>query len=146
MNEKATIRNEHLPRNPGFVVNRLIELRSDQSSVENRRWFSSSDIDLIVWSDETRVITTFELYYDKNINEHVLIWRKESGFSHMAVDDGEQKPVLNYKEAPMLIPDGKFDPDRIRCLFERLQEGLPAAVAKAVRRELGRLTADIQES
>jgi len=127
-------------------VNRLIELQSDQSSVENRRWFSSSDIDLIVWSDKTRAITAFELYYDKSINEHVLIWRKESGFSHLAVDDGEQKPVLNYKEAPLLIPDGIFDPDRIKRLFERLQEGLPAVVAKVVRQELDRLTADIQES
>ena len=127
-------------------MNRLIELQSDQSSVENRRWFSSSDFDLIVWSDETRAITAFELYYDKSINEHVLIWRKESGFSHLAVDDGEQKPVLNYKEAPLLIPDGKFDPDRIKRLFERLQEGLPAVVAKVVRQELERLTADIQVS
>ena len=127
-------------------MNRLIELQSDQSSVENRRWFSSSDIDLIVWSDETRAITAFELYYDKSINEHVLIWRKESGFSHLAVDDGEQKPVLNYKEAPLLIPDGIFDPDRIKRLFERLQDGLSAVVAKVVRQELDRLTADIQES
>lgn len=127
-------------------MNRLIELQSDQSSVENRRWFSSSDTDLIIWSDETRAITAFELYYDKSINEHVLIWRKESGFSHLAVDDGEQKPVLNYKEAPLLIPDGIFDPDRIRRLFERLQEGLPAAVAKVVRQELDRLTADVRES
>ena len=127
-------------------MNRLIELQSDQSSVENRRWFSSSDIDLIVWSDETRAITAFELYYDKSVNEHVLIWRKESGFSHLAVDDGEQKPVLNYKEAPLLIPDGIFDPDRIKRLFERLQDGLPAVVTKVVRQELDRLTADIQES
>ena len=127
-------------------MNRLIELQSDQSSVENRRWFSSSDIDLIVWSDETRAITAFELYYDKSVNEHVLIWRKESGFSHLAVDDGEQKPVLNYKEAPLLIPDGIFDPDRIKRLFERLQDGLSAVVAKVVRQELDRLTADIQES
>jgi len=127
-------------------VNRLIELQSNQSSVENRRWFSSSDVDLIVWSDETRAISAFELYYDKSVNEHVLIWRKESGFSHLAVDDGEQKPVLNYKEAPLLIPDGIFDPDRIKRLFERLQDGLPAVVAKVVRQELDRLTADIQES
>lgn len=103
-------------------------------------------MDLIVWTDETRSISAFELYYDKSANEHVLIWRKESGFSHLAVDDGEQKPALNYKESPMLIPDGMFDPDRIGRLFERLQAGLPPAVAKVVRRELGRLTADIQES
>ena len=127
-------------------MNKLIELQSDQCPVENRRWFSSSDVDLIVWFSETQSVTAFELYYDKNINEHVLIWRKEKGFSHQAVDDGEQKPALNYKEAPILIPDGIFDPERIRKLFERLQEELPATVAKIVRQELGRLTADIQQS
>jgi len=103
-------------------------------------------MDLIVWTDETQTIAAFELYYDKSFNEHVLIWRKESGLRHLAVDDGEQKPVLNYKEAPLLIPDGIFDPDRIGRLFERTQEGLPAGVAKVVRRELARLTADIQKS
>jgi len=127
-------------------VNKLIELKSDQCSVENRRWFSSSDLDLIVWFSESQSVKAFELYYDKNINEHVLIWRKEKGFSHQAVDDGEQKPALNYKEAPILIPDGIFDPDRIRQLFERFQEELPATVAKMVGQELSRLTSDIQQS
>jgi len=127
-------------------VNKLIELQSDQCSVENRRWFSSSDLDLIVWFSESQSVKAFELYYDKNINEHVLIWRKEKGFSHQAVDDGEQKPALNYKEAPILIPDGIFDPDRIRQLFERFQEELPATVAKTVGQELSRLTSDIQQS
>jgi len=103
-------------------------------------------MDLIVWTNEFRSITAFELYYDKNINEHVLIWRKESGFSHLAVDDGEQMPALSYKETPMLIPDGIFDPDRIRRLFERSQGGLPAVVAKVVRQKLDRLTADVKTS
>ena len=135
-----------LPQLPGLVVNRLIELKSEQSIVENRIWFSSSDMDLIVWTDDTQSIAAFELYYDKNVNEHVLIWRKASGFSHLAVDDGEQKPVLNYKEAPMLVPDGIFDPDRIRRLFERLQDGLPTPIARAIRQKLGKLNAAEQES
>lgn len=122
-------------------MTRLVELKRDQSSAENRRWFSSRDLDLIVWTDESRSIKAFELYYDKNVNEHVLIWRKGSGFSHLAVDDGEQKPVLNYKEAPLLIPDGFFDADRIKRLFRKIDEGLPAEIAKAVRHELGTLTA-----
>lgn len=133
-------------RLPGFVVDKLIELKSDQGFVENRRWFSSSEMDLIVWSDETRSIRAFELYYDKNVNEHVLIWRQESGYSHLAVDDGEQKPVLNYKEAPILIPDGVIDPDRIVRLFERQQDGLPVAIAKDIGEKLSGLVTDIQKS
>lgn len=118
---------------------RLVELKGEQSIAENRRWFSSSDMDVIIWTDEDRSITAFELYYDKNVNEHVLVWRKGIGFSHLAVDDGEQKPVLNYKETPILVPDGRFDPDRIKRLFERVFGQLPAELSKFVRHELGKL-------
>lgn len=102
-------------------------------------------MDLIVWTNETQSITAFELYYDKNLDEHVLTWNEESGFGHLAVDDGEQRPVLKHKEAPVLIADGIIDPDRIKRLFERSQDGLPASIAEAVCQKLGKLTADIQE-
>lgn len=143
---KAIIGRTNLPRLPELAVNRLIELKSDQSFAENRRWFSSIDMDLIVWTDDTQSIAAFEFYYDKNFNEHVLIWRKASGFSHLSVDDGEQKPVLNYKEAPVLVPDGIFDPDRIERLFEQFQYSLPAAIARVVRQKLGKLNAAAQGS
>jgi hypothetical protein len=122
-------------------VTRLVELKRDQSIAENRRWFSSSDMDVIIWLDESRSITAFELYYDKNVNEHVLVWRNGFGFSHLAVDDGEQKPVHNYKEAPILIPDGVFEADRVRRMFETTREDLPAELFKIVYHELGKLTA-----
>jgi len=121
-------------------VIRLVELKSEQGSAENRRWFSSSDLDVIIWTDAHRSISAFELYYDKNVNEHVLIWRNGFGFSHLAVDDGEQKPVLNYKKAPILVPDGFFDADRIMQLFEVVREQLPAELSKVVLHKLGRLT------
>ena len=122
-------------------MTRLVELNRDQTIAENRRWFSSNDMDVIIWIDENRSIKAFELYYDKNVNEHVLVWRDGSGFSHLAVDDGEQKPVLNYKETPILIPDGVFEADRIMRLFETTREDLPAELFKFVHHELGKLTA-----
>lgn len=119
-------------------MNALIELKVVQQIADERRrrWFSSTDMDLIVWYEADGSIAGFELYYDKNIREHVFIWGADSGFTHLAVDDGEQKPVLDYKEAPILIPDGHVDPDRIRHLFERSRENLPAEVASLV---LGKL-------
>ena len=120
-------------------MNRLIELKSDKGVAGNRRWFSSSEIDLIIWTDDDRLVTAFEFYYDKAINEHVLVWRSESGFSHLAVDDGEQKPVLNYKASPILLPDGFYDAERIMALFERLQTELPAELADGVCQKLRRL-------
>lgn len=121
-------------------MSRFTELNAEQDPVENRRWFSSREIDLIIWTDPGNTIVAFELYYDKNVDEHVLIWRERKGFTHLAVDDGEQQPVLDYKQTPILIPDGRFDPDRIRRLFEGSCQDLPAEVADAVRSQLGLLT------
>jgi len=120
------------------AMNALIELKGVQQIVDERRrrWFSSSDMDLIVWYDEDDSIARFELYYDKNIREHVFIWGADNGFAHLAVDDGEQKPVLEYKEAPILIPDGHVDPNHIRYLFEGSRENLPAEVATLVLSKL----------
>ena len=120
------------------ALNALIELKGVQQIADERRrrWFSSTDMDLIVWYEEDGSIAGFELYYDKNIREHVFIWGADNGFAHLAVDDGEQKPVLDYKEAPILIPDGHVDPNRIRHLFEGSRENLPAEVATLVLRKL----------
>ena len=119
-------------------MNALIELKGVQQIVDQRRrrWFSSTDMDLIVYYEEDDSIAGFELYYDKNVREHVFIWGADSGFDHLAVDDGEQKPVLNYKETPILIPDGQVDPNRIRRLFERSREHLPAELATLVQKKL----------
>ena len=116
----------------------LTEIKNVQqiAGESRRRWFSSTDMDLIVWYDEGDSLAGFELYYNKNIQEHVFIWRAGGGFAHLAVDDGEQKPVLDYKEAPILIPDGQIDPNRIRNLFEGSCENLPAEVVALVRRKL----------
>ncbi len=120
------------------TVHALVELKDSQRITDDRRrrWFSSTDVDLIVWYDEGESLVGFELYYDKNVREHVFIWRADSGFAHLAVDDGEQKPVLEYKEAPLLIPDGHVDPNRIRKLFEGSCGNLPVELVTLVRRKL----------
>lgn len=116
----------------------LAELKNAQTfdGKHRRRWFSSTDMDLIVWYDEDDTPAGFELYYDKNIREHVFIWRKEKGFAHLAVDDGEQKTALNYKETPILIPDGHMDSNRIKRLFEASCDGLPDEVVSLVKVKL----------
>jgi dipeptidyl aminopeptidase/acylaminoacyl peptidase len=121
----------------GGDVVEFVELTADNSALGNRRWFYSPQIDLVVWTDSDHSLVAFELYYDKAVDEHVLIWRQGSGFTHLAVEDGEQKPVLQYKQTPILVADGHFDLDRIRRLFQASYEGLPPAVAHVVRRALG---------
>ncbi len=84
-----------------------------------RRWFASDDFDLIVWlSDDERLIA-FELCYDKRGKERSIRWSNNSGYLHMAVDDGEQ--VLGkHKETPILIADGLFDSKQVHSNFQRL--------------------------
>jgi len=119
------------------LMNPLIELKSARQpgGGRNRRWFTSNEMDLIVWYDSD-AIARFELYYDKNSREHVLIWGADSGFMHLAVDDGEQKPVLDYKESPILIPDGDVNPARISGLFEKCCANLPVEMVTQVRSKL----------
>ena len=121
-------------------MNALLELKSSQQPIDGRRrrWFYSPDMDLVVWYEADDSISGFELYYDKNVREHVFIWQSEGGFTHLAVDDGEQKPVLEYKEAPILIPDGHVDAGHIKGLFEASCDGLPAELLTLVRSKLDR--------
>ncbi|MBT8065529.1 MAG: hypothetical protein KJN94_10935 [Gammaproteobacteria bacterium] len=121
----------------------MMELRESAGAggMRRRRWFSSPEIDLIVWYGEDGAQDGFELYYDKNVSEHVLIWRESQGFRHLAVDDGEQKPALEYKESPILVPDGQYNAGRIRRLFASVRDELPKAIADLVELRLSRLAA-----
>ena len=54
--------------------------------------------------------------YDRLKNERVLDWRKDGGFSHRRVDDGEARP--GYKMSPLVVVDGRFLGFRIAREFE----------------------------
>ncbi len=81
-----------------------------------RRWFNDDEMDLIVWIDESKEIAGFQLSYDKPHSEHALTWKRDVGFCHNRVDDGEGRPG-RYKGTPLLIPDGTFDPNLIASRF-----------------------------
>ena len=82
-----------------------------------RRWFTDEYFDLIVWFDPKHHINGFQLCYGKPENEHALTWREESGFTHHAVDGGENKPG-KQKETPILVPDGAFP---YRAIVEKFE-------------------------
>jgi hypothetical protein len=119
-------------------MSRLTELRGSETEItgRRRRWFTAADMDLVVWYDERGAISGFELYYDKNTNEHAVIWDAEAGYAHLAVDDGEQKPVLDYKQAPILTPDGQLNRKRVGKLFESYCSKLPVELSRFVSGKL----------
>ncbi len=96
-----------------------------------RRWFSSPEFDLIVWLSPDGEFTGFELCYDKPGKERSLIWNRSSGFRHMMVDDGEQRPG-RHKAAPILVPDDVFDAQRVYLAFLEASRSLPKEVADFV--------------
>jgi len=101
----------------------------------SRRWFEDDCIDLIVWLDESGRIAGFQLCYDKFRNEHALMWRCRSGFSHLRVDDGEQCSN-RYKGTPVLRPNGAVNSSRIRDMFRQRNAAMDRHIADFVTAKL----------
>lgn len=95
-----------------------------------RRWFFSHEQDLIIWFDDDRRIRGFQLCYDKYDAERAVTWRREGGFEHSVVDDGE-RGGLDF-QTPFLHPDGRCDVERILADFAELSAEVPADIAAFV--------------
>ena len=93
-----------------------------------RRWFSSVNFDLIVWLNERNGIDGFQLCYDKTGEERALTWRHGTGFSHAAVDSGEDR-TGKYKSSPILVPDGRFDGGTIAARFKEESTAIDPGIA-----------------
>lgn len=102
---------------------------------KRRRWFSSDDMDLTVWYDERNAITGFELCYDKGPRERSVRWRKDTGFLHERVDDGEGRPG-RHKATPILVPDGLFAARSVAERFLAASREIEGEVASFVHRKL----------
>ena len=67
---------------------------------QNKRWFTSPDMDLFVWARDGMPVH-FQLYIDKLGAEKVLCWNIQQGFTSYHVNDGETQ-AGRYKQAPLL--------------------------------------------
>lgn len=115
------------------IVDGLRELPSTRQveGEPRRRWFSSPDLDLIVWVDDSAAIIGFQLCYDKMRGERALTWRLGRGYDHMGVDDGEQSPA-QHKSTPILVADGFFDRERVTGLFLESSASVPERIRTTV--------------
>jgi hypothetical protein len=100
-----------------------------------RRWFTSDDLDLIVWSDRSGRPTAFQLCYDSGHSERALTWSLEGGFAHRAVDDGERVGG-KYKATPILVEDGPFAANEVSERFAEASAGVPAELSEFVGHKL----------
>jgi hypothetical protein len=102
-----------------------------------RRWFTDSYFDLIIWYTDAaeKEITGFQLCYDKGYKERALTWRKNQGYAHDKIDDGEGNLATN-KMSPILVQDGVFAHIEIRDKFLDAAVGLPSDLRELVRSKL----------
>jgi len=102
----------------------------------HRRWFSSAELDLIVWCDAGGAPVSFQLCYDKGRNERALTWEPATGLSYSRVDDGEVEIGLRYKATPVLAPDGPLEVRRLAARFEAASADVPGEIVDFVRKRL----------
>ncbi len=97
-----------------------------------RRWFSDSFFELIVWyEDDNEEIFGFQLCYDSRVVERALTWKKNNGYIHNQIDDGEST-FLSPKKSPILKRDGLFDKDAVAGKFEEASGAIDDSVASFV--------------
>ena len=116
----------------------LVEILSvNQASGEpRRRWFTSEELDLIVWCDEVGDPAAFQLCYDKERSERALTWSPDHGFTHRVVDDGERVGG-KHKAIPILVADVlPFAANRVTRQFAAASGQVPPEVAKFVKLKL----------
>jgi len=88
-----------------------------------RRWFRNDYFDLFTWQSPEAEIVAFQLCYDTNRNERVLSWKKELGFLHCKIDDGQPTAIVNM--SPIFSGAGGFPGGLVKRRFirESLQIG-----------------------
>ena len=103
-----------------------------------RRWFydSNAEMDLIVWLDTASEVLSFQLFYKKaKGSQCALTWRRQTGFTHDKVDDGEGRPG-KHKATPVLFPDGSFDARGVAVRFKNAGENIDPAISDFVYHKL----------
>jgi hypothetical protein len=111
---------------------------SDVRQIEGgrpRRWFQSSDEDLIVWYAEDGTIYGFQLCYDRHEHERALTWMRGRGYSHNRIDTGERR-AFRHKRSPVLVADGRFDASAMTRRFLQISAALPPEITEFVSGKL----------
>ena len=105
------------------------------SGEPRRRWFTSRELDLIVWYSPQSAPVGFRLCYRQEGDEHALTWTEDRGFEHHGVDDGEEL-VEKRKMSPTLVADGLVDREDLLFLFQGESQFIDRDVAALVEEKI----------
>jgi len=111
---------------------REVDNVSQREDEGRRRWFADRYFDLIVWyePDDPDRVLGFQLCYDKAHDEHALTWRRQGGFTHHSIDDGQ--PHAETNSTPILVPDGVLQVDDLRRRFAAACGDIDPEIARLV--------------
>ncbi|MBF0153559.1 MAG: hypothetical protein HQL64_07450 [Magnetococcales bacterium] len=110
--------------------------RQEKKSDLLRRWFQGDECDLFVWEDEAQKLATFQLAWNHQGQERLLLWKRGAGFFSLGeVDDGEMAPERN--RSPILVSDGGESPqgevlEKLRSSVMTLPEGMRQEILAAL--------------
>jgi len=93
-------------------------------------------MDLIVWVDQLNRPIGFQFCYDKGRAERAITWSPQSGFTLMAVDDGDSLFGMGYKATPVLQPTSDIRANMAYGLFTTHCINIPAGIADFVQAKL----------
>ena len=97
------------------------------------RQFSDDYFDLYVQQDG-RMVTWFQLCYDKYGDQKALTWSKAGQLSHARVDEDNEKG--QYPMSAILVADGSLDCQSLLSRFKTASRGIDRRVISAVFRVL----------
>jgi len=103
-------------------------------SAHLKRFLSDDYFDLFVWQDADGQAFGFQLCYDKTGHERALTWMESSGFSHTAVDSGEDDPEANC--TPLLKGEKNFPVERVTREFAVRAYGIDPRIQDLVLTKL----------
>lgn len=113
--DEPTVRTVPKPR-PSVGLREIANVRQVPGE-SPRRWFTSSDLDLILWLGPQGKPHGFQLCYGKRErDEQALTWWPERGLTHARVDEGRADPLI-VKGAPTLQDGGSFDAKAVLARF-----------------------------
>jgi hypothetical protein len=119
------------------MLREILNIRQTEPGV-TRRWFQSDYFDLFTWAGEDGEISMIQLCYDLRRRERALTWKREIGFFHDGVDDGEGSGPhgTGGNATPILVTNGPFAAEAVNARFMRESADLPIEVRKVVLAKL----------
>jgi len=101
-----------------------------------RRWFSDDSFDLFVWYMPGQTIHGFELSYSNDSGEKAIRLFADKGFSHYAVDSGDQHSSSFSSPILRAVPTDKSEMACLLSAYQASNQALPLDLATLVQNKL----------